>query len=60
MARAKVVATYKPNETELFQVTVTASTSYPDALAEARSTAVRAVSEMLTDALEQYGVRKKA
>lgn len=54
MARAKVTATYKPNETELFQVTVHCGTSFPDALAEARAAATRAVHDMIHDAIAAY------
>lgn len=54
MARTKVTATYKPNETELFQVVVYAASSYPDALNEAAVTATKSVRTMIHDALEAY------
>lgn len=52
--RHEIVATFKPCQAETFQVTIRASSAYPDALDECRVQAVRAVSEMVTDMLEQY------
>lgn len=46
----KVLATYKTNEGELFQCSVSSGV-YPDAIDEARAQAVRGVRELLADAL---------
>ncbi len=47
--RAKVCATYRINSCELVQVTVGVTASYPDALAEARATAVGGITAILDD-----------
>lgn len=47
--RAKVCATYRINTEELVQVTVGVSASYPDAVAEARATAVAGIRDILDD-----------
>jgi hypothetical protein len=45
--RSKVTATYRLDGGDLFQVTVTAATCYPDALNQARSEAVRGVTDLV-------------
>jgi hypothetical protein len=49
--RTSITATYRPNESEAYQCTVSIPHDYPDALDEARAQAVRCVREMLTDAM---------
>lgn len=53
--RSSVTATAKPSADETYQVTVTCATGYPDALDEARTQAVRGVSDLVADAIKQYG-----
>ena len=48
-------ATYKPNDVELFQVTVRGEASYPDALDECRAQAVKGVHELIAAARAEYG-----
>ena len=52
--RSRVTATYKPSEFELYEVTVSAASGYPDAIAEARAQAVRGVKDMLAESLNAY------
>lgn len=52
----EITATYKPNPGETYQVTVRATSGYPDAMAEARAQAVRAIDDMLANVLGKYGV----
>ncbi len=47
--RAKVCATYRINEAELVQVTVHVGASFPDAVAEAKATAVAGITDILDD-----------
>ncbi len=47
--RAKVVATYRLNEHELVQVATSVTASFPDAVAEAKATAIAGVREILDD-----------
>lgn len=53
MKRAEVSAAYIANETERYVVTVKIPASFPDAVDEARTQAVRGVHELLTDAIAQ-------
>jgi hypothetical protein len=45
--RSSVTATYRLDGGDLFQVTVKAATCYPDALDQARSEAVRGVTDLV-------------
>lgn len=49
--RAKILATYRTNEGEVFQVAASAPASFPDVLDECRAQAVRGVRELLAEAL---------
>jgi hypothetical protein len=51
MKRTSITATYRPNESEAYQCTISLPATWPDALDEARMQAVRCVREMLTDAM---------
>ncbi len=53
---AKVVATYCLSEFEKVQAVVSVETSYPDALAEARATALAVVKGMVDDAYSRERV----
>jgi len=55
MKRCRVTATYKPNEAEVYQASISIPNSYPDALDEARVTVVKMVHDLLKDALDQVG-----
>jgi hypothetical protein len=56
--RCEVVVTYRPNgDGELFQASVSLAAAYPDALDEARMQAVKAVAELIREALAQYDAR---
>ena len=55
MRKTQVTATAKPSAEETYQVSITIATGYPDALDEARAQAVRGVSELIADAIKQYG-----
>ncbi len=47
--RATVVAVYKINDAELVHVSVTVGASYPDAVSEAKATAVAGLTDILDD-----------
>jgi hypothetical protein len=54
--RAKITGTYRISSEELVQFTVDVASSYPDALAEAKSTVLSLLHEELADVLhQQYG-----
>ena len=56
----EVTATFKPCPAETFQVTVRASSGYPDAMAEAKALAVAGVHDLIADVLVQYRDRAEA
>lgn len=58
-SKVKVIATYRPNDAEVYQCVVTLD-AFPDAIDEARSQAVRGVHDMLADAIAQDDARKAA
>jgi hypothetical protein len=48
--RSSVTASYQPSPGETFQVRVEAADAYPDAIDEARTQAVRGVTELMVSA----------
>lgn len=53
MSRSRIVATYRLSDTELIQVSVSISANYPDAISEAKATALSMFHEQLADVLAQ-------
>ena len=52
--RTRLVATYRPNADELFQVSVEVRDDYPDCLNQARAEVVRGVRDMVGDTIAAY------
>ena len=55
MKGSTVTVTYEPTDGERFAVSVSVPGSYPDHVDEARAAAVKAMHELVADALAQYG-----
>ena len=58
--RAKVCAVYKINQDEMIHVSVGVALSFPDALAEAKATAVAGITAILDDIYARERVAAQA